>query len=111
MQRPRGKNEFGQEHRVKLERRQGPGPIVFAPQHAEFYYLRFPFGGTEAIEAWFLGPVRKCENQDSLVVSTSKFSKSENLPLKSPHGGLPLVSSSPSSRLQVSPPRLPPTTS
>lgn len=103
MQRPRGKNEFGQEHRVKLERRQGPGPIVFAP--------RFPFGGTEAIEAWFLGPVRKCENQDSLVVSTSKFSKSENLPLKSPHGGLPLVSSSPSSRLQVSPPRLPPTTS
>lgn len=39
MQRPRGKNEFGQEHRVKLERRQGPGPIVFAPQHAELRYL------------------------------------------------------------------------
>lgn len=39
MQRPRGKNDFGQEHRVKLERRQGPGPIVFAPQHAELRYL------------------------------------------------------------------------
>lgn len=65
--------------RVKLERRQGPAPTVFRlffhTLSWGIYHLWLLFGGPEAQRGPGLGPGRKWENQDSLVVSTCKFSQ------------------------------------
>lgn len=76
VQRPRGKNEFGQ---GEVGEEQGPAPTVFRlffhTLSWGIYYLWILFGGTEAQRGPGLGPGRKWENQDSLAVSTCKFSK------------------------------------